>query len=600
MENAWRLLMVLSNKKLPLIAFITFLFFTITSCEIPPYDAAPTETPMPTPTPVGPKVFVREGNEQGKIISDALLEMQSLGLKGEKVPFTKTDEGALHLKTGCGPGDWFYVWAEGYYIEREPCDGRESYSIILNEYQYVDDANYIWKSAVVCKECHNNQINNLTRINHTEYPDWELDNHSKAYSNQIFKSVYLGANGEPGFLQFDSTDFGNCGFCHTPAGLDAPQTEVDIKNLQQKPYPAALEGVTCDVCHKATNIKISNGGFPYPDHPGALSYQFLRPPDDTARFYTGPRIFADINGFGIEANGSAITYSPIFHDSQFCAPCHYSKFWDVEIYNSYGEWKSSVYSTGKKKDIKTCQDCHMSTAFERQIQCLGIKEDTKPETTHNMMIRIWENGRQNPCLVQDAAALDVKVKRLDDSDQIQVTVKVYNKYAGHKFPTDSPLRHLILFVEVKGKDGVSVSPISEISPTIPLWGGIGDPQNGYFAGQAGKIFANLLMEDETNISPTVAYWKKVVPAYANSDTRLLPPQDYKDNNLDYGAVTDTSEYFFPAPNGGGHVNVRLIYRYAPIEMVLSKGWIIDGLYPYTLLNGQSLDIDVATEQDIPF
>jgi hypothetical protein len=240
----------------------------------------------------------------------------------------------------------------------------------------------------------------------------------------------------------------------------------------------------------------------------------------------------------------------------------------------------------------------MSTAFERQIQCLGIKEDTKPETTHNMMIRIWESGRQNPCLVKDAATLDVKVKRLDDSDQIQVTVKVYNQYAGHKFPTDSPLRHLILIVEAKDRNSTPLFMVKGTS--IPLWGGVGDPQNGYFAGQAGKIFANLLMEDETSISPTVAYWKKVVPAYANSDTRLLPPQDYKDNNLDYGAVTDTSEYFFPAPNGGGHVNVRLIYRYAPIDMALSKGWIIDGLYPYTLLNGQSLDIDVATEQDIPF
>ncbi len=588
--------MVISNKKLPLIAFMAILFITA-SCEFVPNVVEPTATPMPTPTPIGPMVFVREGNEQGKIIGNAILEMQSLSLKGEEVPLAKTGEGAFHLKTGCGPGDWFYVWAEGYYIKREPCDGRESYSIILEQYQYRDDANYFWKSAVVCEECHNNQINSLTRINHTEYPDWALDNHSKAYSNQIFQSVYLGTNGEPGFLGYDSTDFGNCGFCHTPAGLDAPQTEVDIKNLHLKQNPAALEGVTCDVCHKAINVKISKEDFPYLDHPGALSYQFLRPPNDLARFYIGPRIFADIEGFGFDANGSAITYSPIFSESHFCAPCHYSKFWDVEIYNSYGEWKSSAYSKGKKKDIKTCQDCHTSTSFERQIKCLGIDEDTDPETTHNMMIRIWENGKLTPCLVKGAASLDVKVKYLEAPNQIQVTVNVFNEFAGHKFPTDSPLRHLILVVEAKDRNNMPLYMVNGSS--IPLWGGIGDLQNGDFAGQAGKIFANLLMEEETSVSPTTAYWRNVVPAYENSDTRLLPPQDYKDNKLDYDAVTDTSEYFFPAPKGGGSVKVRLIYRYAPIDMARSKGWIADWLYPYTLLNGQALDL-VVTEHETHF
>lgn len=588
--------MVVPYKKLPLLVILFLLLLLVVSCELQPYTAQPTETPEPTPTPMGPMIFIKEGNEEGKIIDNAILKMKSS--KDKEVPLKKTSKKAYHLDTSCNPGDVLYIWAEGYYIRQQPCDGRESYSIYLEKYNYVDDPVYLWKSASLCMDCHTGSTNGVTQIAHGEYLEWGLDNHSRAYSDQIFLGTYLGANGEPGFLLDNPGDFGNCGFCHTPAGLDAPQTEVDIKNLPQKQSQAAFEGVTCDVCHKVAGVNNSSDTIPYLDHPGALSYQFLRPPDDNANFYLGPKIFADIDGFGINANGSAITYAPVFQDSQFCAPCHYGKFWDVEIYNSYGEWNNSAYSNKeKKKNYKTCQDCHMSTAFERQKSCLDLVDDASPVTTHNMMIRKWEGRQRVPCLVKDAASMDVKVKRLDASGQIQVSVSVYNQYAGHKFPTDSPLRHLILVVEARDKNG---RPLFQVDgPTIPLWGGIGNPQNGEFAGQAGKIFAYLLMEEQTSISPTTAYWRKVTPAYADADTRLLPPQGYKDNQPDYAAVTDTSKYQFPAPSGGGNINVRLIYRYAPIDLVRSKGWISDWFYPYTLLNDQPLDI-IVTEQNVPF
>ena len=51
------------------------------------------------------------------------------------------------------------------------------------------------------------------------------------------------------------------------------------------------------------------------------------------------------------------TYTPIQKESAYCAPCHFGKFWEVEIYNSYGEWLDSPYSDPETG--QTCQDCHM-------------------------------------------------------------------------------------------------------------------------------------------------------------------------------------------------------------------------------------------------
>ena len=597
--------------KFPMIAFAILLLLTL-SCAPGDKIAEPTDTPKPTPVPTGPKVFIREGHENGKIIKNAVLRMEST--KDKEVLPRMTSEGAYHLDTLCGPGDTLYVWAEGYYIKRQPCDGGELYSVFLEPYRFDDYSIYAWKSALECVGCHSNYNDELTDTTHNEYPEWVSDNHSKAYINPIFQSVYLGTNGEPGFLQDNYADFGNCGFCHVPAGLDAPQLEVDIMSLASRQPSAAHEGVTCDVCHKALEINLSHEGFPYRDRPGALSYQFLRPPNNAVQFYIGPKIFTNLGEFNKRVNGneeldvgsdgSAITYSQMFEKSVFCAACHYGKYWDLEIYNSYGEWLDSAYAkAGKSELVKTCQDCHMKTGIEYDEFCKPSEdEEAEPFTTHNMMARV--NGKDEfnrykitPCLIKNAASLEVKVKRLKETDQIEVVVEVVNQKAGHKFPTDSPLRHLILIVEAQDANDTPLYLVD--GPTIPLWGGVGIPENGDFAGQAGEVFANLLMEDETNTSPTAAYWKKVAPAYVDSDTRLLPP-NYNDNKFDYGAVTEKSKYLFPAPNGDGSVYVRLIYRYAPIDMARSKGWIKSWGYPYILLNDQPLDIIVAEqEKSIP-
>ena len=93
------------------------------------------------------------------------------------------------------------------------------------------------------------------------------------------------------------------------------------------------------MCHKVLNVRLAQDNKPYPDKPGMLSYDFMRENQNSSRLYIG-----SLPGANTEGTDIAVTCSPVFSQSQFCAPCHYAKFWDIQIYNSYGEWLDSPYA----------------------------------------------------------------------------------------------------------------------------------------------------------------------------------------------------------------------------------------------------------------
>jgi hypothetical protein len=159
--------------------------------------------------------------------------------------------------------------------------------------------------------------------------------------------------------------------------------------------------------------------------------------------------------------------------------------------------------------------------------------------------------REIPLLVKNAATITIDEPKIE-TGLVKFKVTVRNTGAGHKFPTDSPLRHLILLVQVTAQN-TSLPQIS--GPTIPVWGA----QD--YAGYPGMIYANLLKDRDTNEMPSFAYWNSIEPAWQVSDTRLVPGQAVQ------------SEYSFVAPsNGSAVIAVRLIYRKAFIEIARQKGW----------------------------
>ena len=163
-------------------------------------------------------------------------------------------------------------------------------------------------------------------------------------------------------------------------------------------------------------------------------------------------------------------------------------------------------------------------------------------------------GAADTALLSNAVSMTVSTKWRDN--RIVVDVSVVNDRTGHHVPTDSPLRNVLLIVSALDATG---APLAQVSgPTVPAWGGQGDPDKGYYAGVPGTAYAKVLEELWTRVSPTGAYWKQ---------TRVV-----SDNRIPaYGRDETTYQFAQPA-SGTARVEVRLLFRRAFIELADQKGW----------------------------
>lgn len=489
---------------------------------------------------------------------------------------TTNDDGEFIL-ADLEPDESFFItaWASGYYINgiEDVPPGASEVEIILHAHHDIDNPDYVWLPSIYhpgegenqgCAECHSR---NGTDLDFTlPVDEWLLDAHSQSAINPRFLTMYAGTDVDgnqspntrygysrdygnyplrpdpnqpyfgPGYkLDFPNTA-GNCAACHTPAAAINDAYGVDPTSVSG----VAAEGISCDLCHKVWDVRLDPAtNMPYPNMPGVLSFEFLRPPEGH-QFFAGP--LDDV------APGED-TYSPIQRQSQYCAPCHFGVFWDTVIYNSFGEWLESPYNDAENG--KTCQDCHMpplgADYFARPDQG-GMARNPQTIYSHRMP------GAGDVELLQNAVTMTASAKI--DNEMVMVHVRITNDKTGHHVPTDSPLRHLILVVHAEDANGVILDQVE--GETIPQYGGMGDPTKGYYAGLPGKIFAKILMELWTEAAPTGAYWNR---------TRVI-----SDNRL-AAFEADTSEYTFAIPlDGKVSVKVTLLFRRAFIELLNQKGW----------------------------
>ena len=590
------------NERVFFIFFYISLGFLLNSCGsslIIPNTGGDNEVPpSPTPADFGTVPIIVK-DEHGEAFTDGVIirlsdssEVDSFDNNGVKV-------------SPCNPPKIISAWKMGYYAGFQPCDGRiTQYEIQLVPLRGSDNPNYQWNTAKSnCINCHAGQINGT----YNEVFEWINTRHAKVFEDKFFESMYRGTNlggvsspqtdwmlmdnelvrippntnseyRGPGFKLDFPQQPGNCAFCHAPAAILNTQTSVDMTPLFSRTGDAVSEGITCDVCHKVLNVALADNGLPFTDRPGVLSFEYLRPTDGA--LYIGP--FSNINVGGSASIGHQVTCSPVFSKSEFCASCHYGKFGNTVIYNSYGEWKQSKYGDNPNEpDYKTCQDCHMShmnvnqeTPPSNQRQACSESATGFQNFDHNLMDFGMDEDLQKdiPRMIRNAAQIKVEFQfQPDKKDSLDVIVKATNTKAGHKFPTDSPLRHLILVVDARDQLGTSLMRVD--GETIPIWGGTGRPemdQKGIknYGGLPGKIFANVLVEEHTNISPTAAYWNNTTLAWishnpeTNSDTRLEPNR------------TDTSRYsFFIPPSGQVTITARLVYRFAFFDLMVQKDWV---------------------------
>lgn len=557
-------------------AALLFLSFVFTSC-----DGSTAVPPTPTPTAVPPdvgniQVYVYDSVSQASVNGVVVRVTNSSIVDGH-------DHRELRLPS-CDAGQFLVVSAPAYETQFIACNGSNIYYVGLMKIIATDNVHYLWSSAYGdCSTCHRGQIN----LGYNEVEEWDKTGHARVFVDPFFQSLYRGTsvtgqsttaniNYGPGFKLDYPEQTGNCAYCHAPSAVPPSQEAVDLTAYFPRPAGASGEGVTCDVCHKISDVLFGQGEFPSDDKPGIKSFQFQRVSNS---FVLGP--FSNILLSANDASGrhSISSCAPVLSRSEFCGACHYGKFNGMLIYNSYGEWKESRYGRNPRNAAyKTCQDCHMShmDVNDRSIS-LSLRSACSETTEqyqnfdHNLMdVGPDDSGMTIPRKIRNAASLKVKLTyEPDQNNSINVRAEVENTKAGHKFPTDSPLRHLILVVSASDQFGFPLTQLR--GEKLPEWAGMANPfmsQSGVdgYAGQPGVIFANLLLDESTHQSPAASYWNNtgyIFPTQdgKNSDTRLAPgdPQ--------------VSNYSFAVPDFGEiHITVRLIYRYAFFDLMDQKDW----------------------------
>jgi len=481
------------------------------------------------------------------------------------------------------------AWAPGHFVgwvdlnPKEPVWlDQKDITITLKPLYTTDNNQYTWftfggkTGSESCALCHR------------EGPEWNADAHSQSAKNIRFETIYrgtnvqgqkgqqtrLGTNGVPapidpsqpyngpGYRLDNPQRAGNCAACHTPVaskianrlncGWLGCHTVLTTENSKGVIDPGvvpvsltgtAAEGISCEFCHKVGEVILDpKTKLPPADMPGILSMKLFRPQIGQSVFF-GPML--DVNRL--------VSYSPLQTQSEFCAPCHYGVFGGVVgsgevsggvvIYNSYGEWLNSPYSdpnTGK-----TCQDCHMPVKTDANFTVFPAKGGLVRTNTlfHNHTM----TGVTDETFMKTAVTMKSSFAKA--GDKLTVSVSITNTGTGHSVPTDTPIRSMMLVVEVVDASGKTV-PLSQ-GPVLPDW-------TGNYAGQPGKGFAKILRDDWSGETPTAAYWR---PVTVVEDNRLA------------AMATDASTYTFDLPSGSpATVHVRLVFRRAFQKLAQQKGW----------------------------
>jgi len=505
----------------------------------------------------------------GGAVAGAVVRLQSTALK------TNTDlQGRFRLANlPSQPLFALTAFAPGYYIAGpvQARAGDSAISFLLRKHPAEDHPGYEWVSALAsageagnCQNCHSQPGEPLSLL---PFDEWQRDAHGTSARNRRFLSMYNGTDlsGEnrspltrffnhkdygpvpvppdpnlpyygPGFKLDFPNSAGDCAACHLPAAAHRAPYDTDPNTVSG----VGREGVACDLCHKTWSVRTNPAtGLPYPNTPGVLSMDFRRPPPGE-QLFLGP--YDDV------APGDD-SQSALQNQSRICAPCHFARFWGVQVYNSFGEWMDSPYSDPETG--KTCQDCHMprrgATRFVRADKG-ALNRDPATVFSHLMP------GAADVELLRDTAGLRLEAWR--EGPDVRVYVVVSNEKAGHHMPTDHPARNMLLVVTAAGVGGEQLPLVW--GPLIPDWGGKGDASDDY-AGRPGKGYAKILEELWTEVSPTAAYWN---PCVIREDTRIP------------ALATDLANFGFRSPPGGGPVTVaaRLIFRRAFKSLRVQKGW----------------------------
>ncbi len=381
---------------------------------------------------------------------------------------------------------------------------------------------YVFRDPQSCKQCHEQHV-----------AEWEGSMHAYAEKDPVFRAVadvqasdFVGEGGQfctechtvPGFLQYETPIISG------PGGQKVQRT-ADLS-------VAASAGVSCDVCHSATQV-LTN-----------VNAQILFLPNGTVR---GP--FPDAMANDVHQS----VFSPLHTTGDLCAACHNVKlpfnFRNVPLESTGFEWNTWRSSGGDKQ----CQDCHMP---ERGIGPAAKGGPDRKLHTHTFVgvdVALTDHPDKDRQLaaVKDLVTKAVELGAVlvtDASAKTTGFTASLKNVAGHAVPSGvTSERRMWLEATLTDGQGVSVYRTGMLDPNGDLMDGYpehtmtpnGDPDLWWF----GSIV--------TNEASTLT--KKIVTFPHQGDAvveQMLKPM-----------ATDMKSFAFPALAAGSYtLKLRLLLR----------------------------------------
>jgi hypothetical protein len=438
-------------------------------------------------------------------------------LKGTAISAITAADGRFRLPRG--NTDRVTAWKDGYLIagsllSNAPLDLRlvplpeEDH----DDYDWVDPSPDAAKSGN-CANCHAET-----------YREWAASGHSRSASGRRFRNLYEGTNwnGEDGVgwgLLKDYPDgAGVCASCHAPAIPDDDRaSRDDLRHLSG----VATHGVHCDYCHKIADVGAGTAGLTH----GRFNLRLKRPASATAeQLFFGP--LDDVDR-GEDA------FSPLYHESRYCASCHEGVVFGVHVYSTYSEWLTSP----ARREGKQCQMTPTGTMANIAPGRGGIERDPKTLANH----RFFAPDRDD--MLRRSVRLDVEARHT--AGGVRAVARIGAENVGHRVPTGFIDRHLILTIDALDAGGKRVAV--QTGPKLPEATG---PQ---MTGQPGRLFAKLLPgRDGKAPAP---FW---LAGGEPEDNRLRPDR--------------VEEIVWQFPSETAQLRVRVLYRRFWDTTVRSKGW----------------------------
>jgi hypothetical protein len=412
--------------------------------------------------------------------------------------------------------------------------------------------------------------------------------------------------------EFKQTIEAKCSRCHTPmanveAKFDDPSgdtislSEDGFLNDGHKYYDAAMQGVSCTLCHQIENndslgtVDGFSGGFSIDENTLKPDREIYGPYDSLQK----------VNRMKNQADFIP-TYSPHMDDSKLCASCHNLNTPVIATDGSFTDFKfpeQAAYTEWEYSDFnatQSCQDCHMPLS---EGSVVISTEDTplRPNFhqhkflgANTYMLEILKNNRAKLGTLADEARFNDSITDTREflksaavvnisnaiylSGKLSFDVNVTNK-SGHKFPTGFPSRRAWLHVTVKNNRDEIVFESGNMNSQGQINGVVYDTASNTYEPHYDKIidesqvqvYETILSDTDDNMTyillHALHYLKdnRILPKGLDKDDVNLPetinPHGNAETDNDFIGGSDTITYEIAnLPANGYTITATLHYQ----------------------------------------